>query len=154
MGEYIRTGAVHHVRLTVTDVDRACAFYTEVLGFRKAMELSSGVFLTNGAVELELGPCTYPATVTPDGRHGDSHVGIGRLSFAVDSRAALEEAARILDKRSVPRSEIADRGSAFNRYTLVFRDPDNVQLELSAPRRDPVDKSDDRDSGLPAGLPV
>jgi hypothetical protein len=31
-------GPVHHLRLTVTDVDRSRAFYTELLGFQIAMD--------------------------------------------------------------------------------------------------------------------
>ena len=49
------------------------------------------------------------------------------------SRADLEQAAGVLDKRGVPHSEIQDLGPAFGIYILVFRDPDNIQLELSAP---------------------
>ncbi len=29
MADHIPTAGVHHVRLTVSDVDRACAFYTD-----------------------------------------------------------------------------------------------------------------------------
>jgi hypothetical protein len=32
----------------------------------------------------------------------------------------------------VPRGEIKDPGEAFGIYVLAFRDPDNVQLELTA----------------------
>ena len=31
-------GPVHHLRLTVTDVDRSRAFYTDLLGFQIAVE--------------------------------------------------------------------------------------------------------------------
>ena len=31
-------GPVHHLRLTVTDVERSQAFYTELLGFQIAMD--------------------------------------------------------------------------------------------------------------------
>jgi glyoxylase I family protein len=31
-------GPVHHLRLTVTDVERSRAFYTELLGFQIAMD--------------------------------------------------------------------------------------------------------------------
>jgi glyoxylase I family protein len=31
-------GPVHHLRLTVTDVDRSRAFYTDLLGFQIAMD--------------------------------------------------------------------------------------------------------------------
>ena len=31
-------GTVHHIRLTVTDLERSKAFYTEVLGFQVAID--------------------------------------------------------------------------------------------------------------------
>ena len=39
MASPITTGAVHHLRLTVTDVQRAREFYTGLLGFQVAGEL-------------------------------------------------------------------------------------------------------------------
>ena len=46
----------------------------------------------------------------------------------------LEDAVRLLDSRRVPHSEVRDLGEAFGILILIFRDPDNIQLELSAPR--------------------
>ena len=43
MSGTIATGGVHHLRLTVTDVDRARDFYTQVLGFAVVMDLNPGV---------------------------------------------------------------------------------------------------------------
>lgn len=44
----------------------------------------------------------------------------------------MEQAARILDEYGVPRGEIKDFGDLYL-YVLAFRDPDNVQLEQTAP---------------------
>ncbi len=44
MAQGISTGPVHHFRLTVTDVERSRAFYSEVLGFETVMELDPGFF--------------------------------------------------------------------------------------------------------------
>jgi len=133
MPETIATGGVHHLRLTVTDVARARAFYTEVLGFAVVMDLDPGVFLSNGSVGLGLGPHPDPATAAPGDRFDENRVGLDHLSFGVGGRDDLERAARILDERGVPRGEITDLGAAFGLYILAFRDPDNVQLELTAP---------------------
>ncbi len=48
-------------------------------------------------------------------------------------RAELERAARLLEERGVPHGEVTDLGAAFGLYVLAFRDPDNIQLELTAP---------------------
>jgi len=45
----------------------------------------------------------------------------------------LEVAARVFDGRGVPRGELVDLGATFGLYILAFRDPANVQLELTAP---------------------
>lgn len=129
----IALGGVHHVRLTVTNVDRARAFYTEVLGFEHIMDLSPGVFLSNGTVGLGLGPSPDPARALGGDRFDENRVGLDHLSFGVGSRDDLERAVRLLDERDVPHGEIKDLGAAFGLYILAFRDPDNIQLELSAP---------------------
>ena len=48
MADHIAQRGVHHFRLTVSDVERAVTFYTEVLGFKKLMDLNPGAFLSNG----------------------------------------------------------------------------------------------------------
>jgi glyoxylase I family protein len=131
MSDAIATGPVHHLRLTVADVDRSRAFYTETLGFKFVMELDPGVFLSNGAVGLGLG--SAPARPAAGDRFDENRVGLDHVSFGVASRAHLEAAARALDARGVPRGEVKDLGEAFGLYVLAFRDPDNIQLELCAP---------------------
>ena len=128
----IATGAVHHVRLTVRDVARSQAFYTGVLGFHHVMDLPAGVFLSNGTVGLGIGSSPDPSRAPSDDRFDEARVGLDHLSFGVASRDELERARQLLDERGVPRGEITDLGDAFGMYILAFRDPDNIQLELTA----------------------
>lgn len=130
----IVTGSVHHLRLTVGDVGRSRAFYTEVLGFDHVMDLPSGVFLSNGTVGLGIGPSPAPSRAPSDDRFDEARVGLDHLSFSVASREELERAQDLLDARGVPHGEITDLGDAFGISILAFRDPDNIQLELTAPR--------------------
>ena len=134
MADYIPTGSVHHFRLTVTDVDRTVAFYTGLLGFKKLMDLDPGAFLSNGSVGLGIGPFPDPGRALQGDRFSENRVGLDHMSFAVPSRNDLEHAVRLLDARGVPHSEVRDLGEAFGIAILIFRDPDNIQLELSAPR--------------------
>ncbi|PYN29436.1 MAG: hypothetical protein DMD76_01085 [Candidatus Rokuibacteriota bacterium] len=60
MANQIAAQGVHHFRLTVSNVDRAVKFYTEVLGFTKLMDLNPGAFLSNGSVGLGIGPHPFP----------------------------------------------------------------------------------------------
>ncbi len=133
MANHIATGVVHHFRLTVSSVDRAVAFYTSVLGFQKVMDLNPGAFLSNGAIGLGLGPSPDPSRAIKGDRFDENRVGLDHLSFGLPTRDDLEEAVRVLDKHGVPHGEIRDLGPDFSIYTVAFRDPDNIQLELSAP---------------------
>ena len=133
MPDHIATQGVHHFRLTVSDVARSVAFYGEVLGFKKLMDLNPGAFLSNGQVGLGIGPHHDPSRAIRGDRFDENRIGLDHLSFGVAGRADLEHAVRILDKRGTPHSEIRDLGPAFGLYILIFRDPDNIQLELSAP---------------------
>jgi glyoxylase I family protein len=129
----ISTGAVHHLTLTVTDMDRARDFYTNVLGFQVATEFGPRVLLSNGSVLLALTPPPDPAQAPGNDRFNENRVGLDHLSFAVESRDDLERAAHLLDERGVSRGEIKDLGPGFGIYVMAFRDPDNIQLELTAP---------------------
>ena len=105
-----------------------------LLGFKKLMDLDPGAFLSNGSVGLGIGPFPDPARAIKGDRFSENRVGLDHMSFAVPSRKALEDAVRLLDARGVPHSEVRDLGEAFGIAILIFRDPDNIQLELSAPR--------------------
>ena len=130
----IPTGPVHHLRLTVSDVARSQAFYTEVLGFEHVTDLPSGVFLSNGTVGMGIGPSPDPARAPSSDRFDEARIGLDHLSLSVADRAALERAVGLLDERGVPHGEITDLGEGFGIYILAIRDPDNIQLELTAPR--------------------
>lgn len=134
MDNRINVGSVHHLRLTVADVERARSFYTGVLGFDVLMELPPGVLLHNGQFLLGLGLAPHDGADSSGDRFDENRVGLDHLSFGVESRQDLEEAVRILDAHNVPHGEIKDLGPDFGICILAFRDPDNIQLELTAPR--------------------
>jgi hypothetical protein len=62
----------------------------------------------------------------------EDRVGLDHLSFSVGSRDELAEAARLLEEHRIAHGPITDLPS-FGIYILEFRDPDNIQLELTAP---------------------
>jgi glyoxylase I family protein len=130
MSPLIATGAVNHVGLTVSDLDRAREFYTDVLGFQQVAEFGPKLLFHNGGVLLALAPA--PHQPLPNDRFDENRIGLDHLSLAVASRADLDQAAQALDARGVPRGEILDL-APFRMYVLAFRDPDNIQLELTAP---------------------
>jgi glyoxylase I family protein len=138
----IAVDGVHHLRLTVTDVQRSREFYTGLLGFQVAAEspppgdpaadevfsiLFGGIVMIRGNLIMGLRP------MAPAGdRFDPDRVGLDHLSFGVASREELEQAARLFDERGVTHGEIT-RLPSFGIDVLPFTDPDGVQLELTAP---------------------
>jgi glyoxylase I family protein len=139
---HIEIGGVHHLRLTVTDVARSREFYTGLLGFDVAVEspppddptaedvfkvLFGGVVLVRGSLLMGLRP------VAPAGdRFDEDRVGLDHLSFSVAGRDDLERAVALFDEHGVPHGEITTL-DGFGIHILAFRDPDNIQVELTAP---------------------
>lgn len=132
MADIIMTGPVHHRALTVTDVERSVAFYTTVLNFQVLASIGPRMLLQNGALVLALGPA--PDHPRQDDRFDENRVGLDHLSFAAGQRADLERAVLLLEERGAAHGEIKDLSPAgLPIYVLAFRDPDNIQLELTAP---------------------
>lgn len=133
MAKQIETGAIHHLTLTVTDIERAREFYTSLLGFQMAMMFGPRAILSNGNVILVLTPPPDPTRAISDDHFNENRVGLDHVSFGVGSRDELEQAVRLFDEQGVSHGEIKDLGPDLGIYVLAFRDPDNIQIELTAP---------------------
>jgi len=134
MASSIATGAINHLALTVTDLKRAREFYTGLLGFQTIMEFGpTRVLIGNGSAVFAVGTAPDPKQAPRGDRFDENRVGLDHLSFSVASRADLDRAVRLFDEHGVPHGEIEDLGRDMRMYTLTFRDPDNTQLELTAP---------------------
>ena len=129
----IQTGTVDHLALTVTDSERSRDFYVNLLGFQVLAEFDTTRILSNGSLVLAVKPAPDPACALKDDRFDENRVGLDHLSLSVASLADLEQAVTILDEGGISHGEIEDLG-AMGICTLTFRDPDNIQLELSAPK--------------------
>jgi catechol 2,3-dioxygenase-like lactoylglutathione lyase family enzyme len=132
MDTALSTGAIHHLRLTVTDVARSRVFYTEILGFEVTAEIPPGVLLTNGVVTLGLGPPPDPEQAPPSDQFSENRVGLDHLSLSVATRADLGRFLERFEAHGVPHSGISDLPH-IGFSLLAFRDPDNIQLELAVP---------------------
>ena len=143
----LSVGPIHHVRMTVTDVERSKAFYTEVLGFQVAVEapppaddphhdlvrdsLQGGVVLVNGGLLFGLRPVDADRLAGGD-RFDPFRVGLDHVSFTMGSRDDLLAAAKVLDDHGVEHGEVTDL-TPFGIALLSVSDPDGIQLELTAP---------------------
>lgn len=131
-----------HVRLTVTDIERSKAFYDRVFGWPAAVDASASVDepgVKDAAAQF-YGGVIYQ---TPQGtlfglrpvggtRFDSEHTGLDHVSFAVASRSELEAAASALSEAGIEHGEIQDLNAA-GIAILSFQDPDNINLELTAP---------------------
>ncbi len=132
MSEPIKAGVIHHLVLTVTDVARSQAFYETVLGFQKVAEFGPRAIMHNGSTMLVITPPPDPARAISDDVFNENRIGLDHVSLAVEDRAELERALAVLDAHGVSRGEIKDL-PPFEISVLAFRDPDNIQIELTAP---------------------
>jgi glyoxylase I family protein len=135
----ITTTAIAHVRLTVTDIERSRRFYESVFGWPILLEvpkdadaatreqlafLFGGVIYTVGDTRVALRPAANDA-------FDENRTGLDHLAFRLGSKAELDSAAHHLDALGVTREPIKDIGVM---WILEFRDPDNIALELTAPK--------------------
>lgn len=122
---------VHHVALTVSDLARSADWYERVLGANKIadMELFAGHQITLFAVGPTLVGLHHDDRCPGGDRFDEFRCGLDHLAFGCASRAELEEWQKKLDEHGVEHSGITEAGYG---NVLVFRDPDNIQLEFFA----------------------
>ena len=129
----IRTGAVNHIALTVTDSERSRDFYVSLLGFQVLAEFDTTRILSNGSLTLAVKPASDASRAIKGDCFDENRIGLDHLSLNVASHAELENALTVFKERGIPHGEIKDLGD-MGIYVLAFRDPDNIQVELSAPK--------------------
>jgi hypothetical protein len=73
------------------------------------------------------------ATAPSEDRFAENRIGLDHVSLDIGSRAELEQAVELMDAHGVPHGTLNDLAPTLPIYVLAFRDPDNIQLELTAP---------------------
>jgi glyoxylase I family protein len=120
---------VSHVSLSVTDLDRSIAWYTDVLGLVNVMPTDAPglrrVLLAHPGTGLMVALSQHDAgSGTP---FDERTTGLDHLSFAVQDRDELAAWEARLAEKGVTFTPIQD---VYYGNVLVLRDPDNIQLEL------------------------
>ncbi|MGH3094489.1 MAG: VOC family protein [Streptosporangiales bacterium] len=141
----VTSSGFSHVRLTVTDIARSKAFYDEVFGWPVVIDASGSVDEpgVRDSQERYYGGTVYQTPqgtlfgLRPVGRTGfdSQHTGLDHVSFAVTSRADLDEAAAALSGAGVAHGEVISLTDA-RIAILSFQDPDDINVELTAPLKD------------------
>ncbi len=129
---------IHHVSITARDVEASAAWYERVFGMTRLPITfpHHGCEDTGYAVLL-----IHPAGLVLGIHHNagndghpfdESRAGLDHFGFAVADRAALDDWVAKLDDLGIDHSGVRDITQPVPFSTLVFRDPDNIQLELYA----------------------
>jgi glyoxylase I family protein len=128
---------VHHISVTVCDIEASVSWYQRVFRAERVPmqfphyereDTGYGVLLVDPRSGLAIG---LHANTGNDGRRFDeAYTGLDHVGFNVASRHELDEWAAWLDELGVEHSGIRTGDAPFPFATLVFRDPDNIQLEL------------------------
>ena len=138
-----RPRAIHHVRLTVTDIARSKDFYARLLGTGPAADFSDQA--ADPAVREDparlYGGCVFavgeqllglrPVAAAGD-RFRSTRVGLDHLSLAVASSDELRAVASRLDAAEVHHGDVTEL-TGFGIAILSVQDPDDINLELTAP---------------------
>jgi catechol 2,3-dioxygenase-like lactoylglutathione lyase family enzyme len=143
---------IHHVALAVSDMERSIAFYRDILGFRKTLDMPLGSpsldrllrmrpGTTGRSVIMQQGLSTIgevelvqfsPAPSTPTPAKGAGGLGAFLLSFAVKDEELAAVYQRLLRQGIVCYSEpqTVELHRFGSMQAVIFEDPDGQMIEL------------------------
>ncbi|QAY75853.1 VOC family protein [Sphingosinicella sp. BN140058] len=129
------TRGVHHIGLTVPDLDAARAFFCETLGFDQVGGVPAypSIFVSDGAVLLTLWRAADPISARAFDRR--TNIGLHHLSLAVADDGALDETWERVRAHPGVIVDVAPqpiRPGATTRHFLVFI-PGGIRLEFATP---------------------
>jgi catechol-2,3-dioxygenase len=84
-----------------------------------------------GGVIYDLGGTLLGLRPVANDRFDENRTGLDHIAFRLASKEELDSAALHLDEVGVAHEPVKDIGPSF---ILEFRDPDNIALELTAPK--------------------
>ena len=127
MSEAIDPGVdIGHVHLKVADVDRALAFYCDVLGFEVQQRWGDhAAFVSAGGYHHHIGLNTWESRGGSPPPRGTT--GLYHFAIRYPTRRALADAVRRLLDADVPLDGASDHGVS---EALYVRDPDGNGVEL------------------------
>ena len=124
-------GWLHHIDLTVSDLDRSRAFYDRVLpllGLERIADCNEGPLWAGQRMELGLQQARAEACEV---RHNRYAPGMHHIAFGAPSRADVDRVHGALLRHAVV---ILDAPAFYERYApgyyaVFFADPDGMKLE-------------------------
>lgn len=128
---------VHHFSPTVTDVEASAEWYQRVLGLQRIPpkfphygneDTGYAVVLADMAAGIMIG--LHHHAGNDGGACDERRTGLDHIAFGVPERGDLDTWAAWLDEQGVDHAGVTDATDPMPYSVLVFRDPDNIQLEL------------------------
>jgi catechol 2,3-dioxygenase len=117
---------IGHVHLKVADLERAIAFYREVLGFELTQRYGrQAAFLSAGGYHHHIGLNTWESS--GGSPPPPESTGLYHLAIVYPTRAELADALRRLNRAGIPLEGASDHGVS---EALYLRDPDGNGVEL------------------------
>ena len=130
---------IHHFSVTVTDIEASLAWYQRLLGAdRVPLKFPHYECEDTGYGELLIEPRSgvIIGLHTNTGNDGtpfdEARTGLDHVALHVATRADLDAWTVWLDELGIKHSGVRTGEEPFPFATVVFRDPDNIQLELFA----------------------
>jgi catechol 2,3-dioxygenase len=121
---------IGHVHLTVSDLDRALAFYRDALGFEITARYGpDAVFLSAGGYHHHIGLNTWAGRGAP--RPPSGTTGLYHFAILFPDRAALAVAVRRVLEHGIALEGASDHGVS---EAVYLRDPDGNGVELYCDR--------------------
>lgn len=133
---------LHHIALTVTDLDASVRWYEAVFDVHPILDVPhpGGIGRILADADRHLMIALHRHDANAERLFTETTTGLDHAGLAVPTRDDLKSWQRHLEANGVVRSDTADKPLtqspiADEPYAsvLVFRDPDNIQLELFAP---------------------
>jgi glyoxylase I family protein len=128
---------VHHFSPTVSDVEVSAQWYERVFGMNRVPVAfphygdetgGYGVLLLDPRSGVAIG--LHHHEVNPGQPFHESRTGLDHISFGVAERDHLHAWASWLDSIGIANSGVINTDNPLPYSVVVFRDPDNIQLEL------------------------
>lgn len=117
---------IHHIELVVTNLSRSKDFYVDILNLKIVAEYPNFIMFFKNNFYLGL---TDHGNKAANDKFSEFRTGLDHISFEVNSKSELEDAIKLFDQKNIPHGKIDKLSN--NVCVLSFRDPDNIQLELS-----------------------
>ena len=120
---------IGHLDLTVIDVEASATWYERVLRLRRLKRVDlptrTMIVLLHESTGLIIGLNQHEGG--PDGPFDELRAGLDHVGFSVESHDDLATWQAHLAELEVEHSPVEDTAAG---SALVFRDPDNIQLEI------------------------